>query len=469
MMRSPAPRPRSRAQTASQPQRYKRGFALIDALIAVTVLGLGLTSVAALNGRLVANANLAKNRAQAAALAQQKLEELRTNLVNDPDAEIDRNFSTARSGSDRCSASTYACGSGGFARSWTVNAQGAIPHANQVSVTVSWNDAKDGRQDLTLSSLIAWDDPVMQALATTDSDFSGVSRLRPPTGGGETHWSDPTAGLTDQPIVEQNAEFGLTVVKSGPGVAVYDADAGTQLWMSALLGVIKLSGTIRLSSDDPPKQFTNDPAESKGAYFYDSDVTDDSHQGLRVVAAEAGICREKLNTNDTEDPSDDSLDFVCYVGRNWYGRIGVMAIDRSGQLVHIHDHDKSKPDRLCPFTYHYPSSCALTGQFRLDDQIYCADHDWRDDFTAIDRDVAVGITGEPLLLGTLENQHFVFQAGSSSCDGEPKVNEPPKGSEKDKEPAKGKDSDDRQNDKKPLTNRASHAPPAAAPGTAINA
>ena len=55
----------------------RRGFALLDALIAVIVVGIGLFGVAKLNSVMLASTGIAKTRAEATQLAEGKLEEIR--------------------------------------------------------------------------------------------------------------------------------------------------------------------------------------------------------------------------------------------------------------------------------------------------------------------------------------------------------------------------------------------------------
>lgn len=389
------------------------GFALVDALIAVVVLAAGVTSLAALNGGLVSDTNQSKNRALATALAQEKIEELRTNLVNDAGGATGNNFAALASGSDACGSGTYACGSAGFARSWAVSDQGAVPNAKEIAVTVTWNDAKDGAQTMTLSSVVGWDQPLLSVYGRDDGDFDDVGDFPKPTGGGELYFSDPgDLGLDDETLVENNTDYDLQLREFEHGVVLYDADEGVQVWMTTSPGVIKIEGTIKLSTDQPPRHFTNN----------------DMYGNLRSIAADAGICSEKINDNGTTEGTDatddDYLDFVCYVGRYWYGRIGVMAVD-GGMLVHVHERDSSHPDRVCPLTYRYGTSCEVTGQYELSGFAtpFCADSAVNANFLPAETVVTHSETGDPLLYGTLANQNFMIQDGDVGCTSEVGIEE----------------------------------------------
>jgi type IV pilus assembly protein PilV len=55
----------------------RRGFVLLDALIAIVVVSIGLFGVAKLNSVMLASTGIAKIRAEATQLAEGKLEEIR--------------------------------------------------------------------------------------------------------------------------------------------------------------------------------------------------------------------------------------------------------------------------------------------------------------------------------------------------------------------------------------------------------
>ncbi|MTW23111.1 type IV pilus modification PilV family protein [Allochromatium palmeri] len=388
-----------------------RGFALLDALISVVVLALGMTTVAALNGRLISDSSLAKNRAQAVALAQEKIEELRTNLVNNSTSAAN-NFFILASGSDNCSdnPSPYPCGSAGFQRAWTLSNHSAIPNSKNVRVSVTWTDSQNQAQSVVLSSLVTWDNPLMQNAATDDQDFMNLGGFPDPTGGGNLQLSNPTNIIGDNPtIAKDNAEFNLRVVEYEGGVAVYDPTITNenQVWLTTDPGVIEIKGNIKLSTLAPPNNFENDAMLGN----------------LRSIAADAGICREIVNNNETtSDTSDDYLDFLCYVGSNWYGRIGIMAVN-DGQMINIeHVGNGNNADRLCPHTYRYGSNCAVTGNFSLtsspEGQInYCLGSATNPNFVPVTTVVLNTQTEEPMLFGTLMGQDFVIQDSDTPCSG----------------------------------------------------
>lgn len=434
-----------------------QGSVLIDALIATVVLAGGMAAVVALNTRLVADASLAKHHAQAIALAQDKLEELRTNLINDDRSASAsaNNFAKLSGGSDACGSTTYPCGSAGFARTWTVANHAGIPGsaAKDIRVNVTWQDGDGEARQVTVSSMLSWDNPLLQSQAKDDDDFSGTESITPPTGGGRLNLSVVPDDLVNATPVRSAPDFNLQVVQYGEGVAVFDpTDTGHQVWLTTDPGVIEILGKIHLGHTAPatpplsePNNFTNNPALSSKAYFFDANTKDTDYTGLRSIAADAGICSERLidpnnNNNDTSNANrynEDYLEFLCYVGSRWYGRIGVMVVKDDnrnnaldGMMVNIKDYASgNNADQLCPPTYRYGSTCQVTGTFTIswNDEDgpksieYCTEinDSVNPDFAVIDVDEnnINTITGEPMFLGTLSNQNFVVQKSTEACQG----------------------------------------------------
>jgi type IV pilus assembly protein PilV len=114
----------------------RRGFSLVEVLIAIFLLSIGIMGMATLQARGIRSNDLANRTTQAGTLAQFKLEEFihRTSATGgetfaagttqDPDNPID------------------AMGDAGgiFTRSWTFTDDSPVPNAQTVEVTVTWND-----------------------------------------------------------------------------------------------------------------------------------------------------------------------------------------------------------------------------------------------------------------------------------------------------------------------------------------
>jgi len=131
------------------------GFTLLEALIAAVVLAGGLLAAYRFHSITMASTGEAKVRSEAVALAEKKLEELRSFLtVVEFDADLpslsDADFlAGVKTGTD----TTGDLGAGyaaDFTRDWTV--RGTNPR--EVAVMVTWTDRTNTGQNITLSSLI---------------------------------------------------------------------------------------------------------------------------------------------------------------------------------------------------------------------------------------------------------------------------------------------------------------------------
>ena len=121
----------------------RRGFTLIEVLIALTIFSIGVLAVATLQVTAIHGNALGNEFSQAVSLAREQMEELKstdldalvTGTTNDPNNPID---------------GTGAAG-GIFSRSWTVAAN--TTHSRQVTVTVKWTQRGLPEHTVTLSSL----------------------------------------------------------------------------------------------------------------------------------------------------------------------------------------------------------------------------------------------------------------------------------------------------------------------------
>ena len=173
---------------------HQRGFTLLEALIALVILAGGLLAMFRFHGTSIEVTGETKNRAAATALAQAKLEELRS-------------FTTAAGyaarmvdGSEVNLANTDYAGvayAATFSRAWVVTPT-ANPDVNQADVTVTWprRDNVDG--SVMLSALVVKADPQGGAGEIANAIDNGGS-TEPGTwdtggGGGDDEGGDDQGG-----------------------------------------------------------------------------------------------------------------------------------------------------------------------------------------------------------------------------------------------------------------------------------
>lgn len=154
----------------------QRGVSLVEVLVTLVVLGVGLISMAKLQPTVMENSALARARAVAVQLAEQKIEDLRSfNKLNSAFQGIGSNLGgTLPSGPVNLSDSNVS-----YTRTWTASnwyfplsnnqaaqatttspvVQPAWPDFKIVKVTVTWDDQNAVNQSVQLSTIISSAEP----------------------------------------------------------------------------------------------------------------------------------------------------------------------------------------------------------------------------------------------------------------------------------------------------------------------
>lgn len=110
------------------------GFTLLEVLVAIVILSMGLSGLAAFTGSIINYNQQANNVMKATTLAQDKLEELKNT-----------SYSGVASSSD-----TDAI----FTRTWNVTSDSPATNMKTVEVTVSWN-WKSKTRNVVLETIVA--------------------------------------------------------------------------------------------------------------------------------------------------------------------------------------------------------------------------------------------------------------------------------------------------------------------------
>ena len=131
---------RLQGYTSVSPRRAARaahGFTLIEIMITLVVLSIGILALAAMMPAGSRTMSRARVQTSGAALAAQKLEDLKSLTW----------------GATALAAGTYTDTSGDFARSWTITDNTPMANVKKIVVTVSWG-LKSGPRSAVLSTYL---------------------------------------------------------------------------------------------------------------------------------------------------------------------------------------------------------------------------------------------------------------------------------------------------------------------------
>ncbi len=122
----------------TRPSRQQRGFTLIEVLVAMTLMAVGLLGVLSLARGAASASGYSRRATEAAILAEDKLEELRTVPVGVAADDTDQVDSAGVEDVDAL-----------FERTWTLDWLGDI---GTITVGVTWTEA-DGEHTITFRTL----------------------------------------------------------------------------------------------------------------------------------------------------------------------------------------------------------------------------------------------------------------------------------------------------------------------------
>lgn len=183
------------------------GIGLIEVLVTTVVVAVGLLAVASLQGDLLSGSRNNKTRAEAQAMANTKIEQLRDTIQK-----------TGTTGYNALASSTANESIGGitetFTRGWTVADQTA-PVRKQVSVTVCWSDgcpvATGNKQNqVTVQSVIAFDN-----IGNSSLTASGAGAGTGTTLGGPSTNANSSDDISENITLSTSATPGTTTTVDG--------------------------------------------------------------------------------------------------------------------------------------------------------------------------------------------------------------------------------------------------------------
>ena len=305
--------------------KRKYGFVLIDAMIAMVVVAIGLFGVAKLNSVMLEGTGIAKTRAEAIHLAEEKIEQCRTNQP-----PFTKCISSTLSSKESLTGVNQS-----FTREWRVENVDVANQPAKLSVCVTWGgtcwktDADQQDKKVELHTLLAWSDIGTGAALGGGSNAPGGGMRKTPAGVAVEGGNNGDAYAT---------------LPSGTGVTVNDD--GTRLYQKdqRVLELIDESSKKVLLTISDGSAFSS--IEGSVYISWDSKVNNkkgaavqpaDIQSAVNVVSSGGGACLQYFPGNvlgffPTTDPNFSFYNYRCYMGKNWYGNIGIVRFDNGGRV-----------------------------------------------------------------------------------------------------------------------------------------
>jgi Tfp pilus assembly protein PilV len=268
-----------------------RGFALLEALIALLVAALALAAVIRLQGAITKGSGDALARSEALTFAQEAIEQLRMQAATRQGFEGLASAGWANVQDERSTNATFQ------RRVIVADTAGGV-EARDVTVEVQWTDADGVQQAVVLSSTIGWDDPLGQSIAA-----------RPPTGS-----MIAPVGAAKRPPGPQKILGGnlnkdkLTKTKvDGGSTYLTDLDDNVLIYLDPL-------------ADGTPQFFT----VIHGRIYFEKGMTLPTPSEVEVRLSSEGYCaQDPSKIEASPDNKYDFFEYWCYVGPGWYGNVGI--------------------------------------------------------------------------------------------------------------------------------------------------
>ncbi|WP_185962647.1 prepilin-type N-terminal cleavage/methylation domain-containing protein [Thalassomonas sp. M1454] len=309
--------------------RKNHGFGLIEVLVALAIMAVGLLAVASFQSGLIGESAESKARAEAVAIAQDRIEQIRnyTDVAYDS-AAFDTLFADISEGN----ATTFTGSNTVFTRTETI----VEPNdTKEIDVIVSWVDVSGANQQVVLSTEISWESPSLEGELDNESS---APLVRSATGRAELGAGDV---LDSDNVVKELGEL-LGLIDRGDG----------DLRLSSGEDVVLTLKDACLLDDEGARTEVpcTDFVKISGRVFIDQTTQATNPTDVFVIASDAAFCQRYYLTNkydalgnliavdvptDIKDadisnfatkPNGDYLYYyyTCYLGGGWHGNIGLL-------------------------------------------------------------------------------------------------------------------------------------------------
>jgi Tfp pilus assembly protein PilV len=237
----------------ARPASRMRGISLIEALVALAVVGIGMIGMVGVQATLRSNADVAKQRSTAVRLLQSGTEEWRAfaQLEVDPSPDV---VGYAELVAGTTVDAPVAVGNASFTRSRTVAELPAPLRGKALAATVGWDDRSGEAQAVQMSTVIAGIAPELAATLAIPPDGDPVRRpqrrhrgipvLAKDLGDGTSAIKPP--GAPDTVAWRFDNVTGLiTLCSVDPAVAAQTSDLTTANLLCTAQNALRVSGYVR--------------------------------------------------------------------------------------------------------------------------------------------------------------------------------------------------------------------------------
>lgn len=158
-----------------QSKNQSRGVSLVEAMVALAIMGFGMLAVVGVQATMRLNADIAKQRSEATRYGQEEMEKLRAFTAID-DTPGERTWA----GSIVAGAAADVVGLNATYRISRAVQTYANPPAKALTITVSWNDRTDQPQQVTMRSVIAAAAPALSGTLSVRPGTAAAGPVRRP-------------------------------------------------------------------------------------------------------------------------------------------------------------------------------------------------------------------------------------------------------------------------------------------------
>lgn len=313
--------------------RKSLGFSLIEVLVSMAVVALGLLAVLGVQTKLIDSSGETKAKAEAVALAQARLEEIRNYThTYQTEADFNANFVGNRNAAEEVP---------GVNALYTISEARVVNgDTKQVTVNVTWTDRDGASQTVSLDTRLGWESPRAAAEEARANEDPAVT---PPTG---------RARLGDGRVENWDPESPPEGTRrNGDNTYSYNDGSGDYK-------LVTTDGTVVLTLEDACLTDTcTDFVKISGRVWIDTTSQRQLDPGdVFVLASDAAYCQRyytsggqvytvengQSSTLATVSGNYKYFDYTCYLGGGWHGNIGILLANGLSQSDKICQGDPTR-------------------------------------------------------------------------------------------------------------------------------